>query len=304
VSFTAPPGAQAFSESMLQRTRDLIDAGLWDIPLDRLVGWWGAFSNVEQRYFAACLLDSLIYRTPAQFASGILDLMRGGASQACSLALGLRSDLELVDRLRNRFEDPNVRLVPVICDSDPPSKSGPLVMRRLKKLLGVADKWMIWPWQIAEAVDEEGVKVILLIDDLLGSGKQVDTFCAKENVIAASKAAELIYAPVVAHQKGIDYLKVAVPRLKVVASEVLTDDHSFFSEHIWKNLTNGSIAAEDAKEFYLDLLSKTGFRPSPRVPALGVGELALCFGFSHGTPNNSLPLLWHASPQWRSLLER
>lgn len=304
MSFVAPPGAQAFSEGMLQRTRDLIDAGLWDIPLDRLVGWWGEFTNIEQRYFAACVLDSLIYRTPSQFASGILDLMRGGASQASGAALGLSSDIELVSILRDRFKDPKVRLVPVICDSDPPSKSGPLVMRRLKKLLGVADKWMIWPWQIREAVTDEGVKVILLVDDLLGSGKQVDTFCTKEDVIESSKGAQIIYAPVVAHQKGIDHLKGVLPQLNVVTSELLTTEHSFFSESIWKNLTNGKIAADDAKQFYLDLLAKTGFRASPKVPALGVGELALCFGFSHGTPNNSLPLLWHASPEWRSLLER
>lgn len=303
MSFAAPSGAQAYSEGVFQRTKDLIDSGLWDIPSERLVGWYGAFNNIEQRYFAACVLDSLIYRTPAQFASAIVDLMRGAANEACRLTLGLSSDLELVNKLKDRYKDPLVRLVPVICDSDPPSKSGPLVIRRLKKLLGVADKWMIWPWQIQEAVQRDGVRVILLIDDLLGSGKQIDTFCTKENVVNSAGSAKIVYAPVVAHQTGINHLKDVLPKLTVVTAELLTQDHSFFSAHVWNTLTDGKIAAENAKHFYIDLLAHTGFKVGS-VPALGVGELALCFGFSHGTPNNSLPLLWHDSPNWRSLLER
>jgi hypothetical protein len=177
-------------------------------------------------------------------------------------------------------------------------------MRRLKKELGVAEKWMIWPWQIKAAVDK-GVKVIIFVDDMLGSGSQIEGFCAKENLKTATEGAKAIYAPTVAHEQGVGHLKRIWPELTVVTSELLTAEHNFFSGANWENLSLGKIPAEDAKDFYVDtILPLIGFKKNGSVPATGVGELALCFGFSHSTPNNSLPVFWYETDIWPSLLER
>src|SRR5690606_37842441 len=136
----------------------------------------------------------------------------------------IEHDLSLVALLQNRWVDPLIRLVPVILDSDPPSKSGPLVMRRLKKEIGIADKWMIWPWQIKAAVDK-GTKIIVLVDDMLGSGTQIEDFCNKEKLREVTGNAKVIYAPTVAHQAGIDHIKNVWPELNIVTSELLTEEH-------------------------------------------------------------------------------
>lgn len=304
MAFKAPNGAEDYIERVSNRVRDLIDAGLWDIPLERMVGWFSGFTTIDERYFAACLLDSLVYRSPTQFSACITSLFGGPCSLAVQSHLRINDDVDLIKLLRDKFKDPGVRLVPVICDSDPPSKSGPLVIRRIKKQLGIADRWMIWPSQIGAAV-EAGAKVIILVDDLLGSGKQAEGFCKKQQVREMAGKAKVIYAPVVAHEKGIEHLSKFWPELTVISAEKLTEDHHFFSQKTWDFLSDGQIKASDAEDFYIKkMLPLTGFVPGKIIPATGVGELALCFGFSHSTPNNSLPILWFDREGWCSLLER
>lgn len=303
MSFTVPNGAVDYSDRVFARTNQLIAAGLWDIPYQRLLGWHDGFRGREQLYFAACLLDSLIYRTPGQFSASLASLFRGGVAHACSSHIVIEHDLSLVPLLQDRWKDPLIRLVPVISDFDPPSKSGPLVMRRLKKEIGIADKWMIWPWKIREAVDQ-GVKLIILVDDMMGSGSQIEEFCIKEKIQESAGSAKVIYAPTVAHQAGIKHMNTIWPALEIVTSELLTEEHNFFCQENWNKLSQGKIAASNAQDFYANsILPQIGFRKGS-VPALGYGELALCFGFSHSTPNNTLPIFWYETNTWPSLLER
>lgn len=301
MNFNPPAGAGNFTALVQRRVLDLIECGLWDIPLDRYHGWLRGFTTGAEQYFASCLLDSLIYRTSPQFSATLAALFHGPCVTAC----GLTGDVELVEVLRQRRPDPGVRLVPVICDADPPSKSGPMVMRRLAKLLGIRDQWMVWPWQIADAIREDGVHTILLVDDFLGSGKQFETFCGKEDIQKAVGAVRAVYAPAVAHEDGIIRLKTFWPQLVVVAAETLTQRHNFFSPERWSALSDSQISADAAKAFYLELLPRTGFSGQGKLSALGVGDLALSYGAAHGTPNNTLPIFWYEQDaSWCALLER
>lgn len=280
MAFSAPPGAGDYSSRVLCRVKQLAQAGVWDIPVERLVGWYDGFTGNEQIYFASCLLDSLIYRTPGQFSASLVSLYRGACGHAAAETIHLEHDMSLVSMLRGRYQDPQIRLVPVICDSDPPSKSGPLVMRRLKKDLGICEKWMIWPWQIEHAV-ARGTKLIVLVDDMLGSGRQLEDFCSKQQLKQVTKGAAVIYAPVVAHKSGIDHLKTVWPELNVVTTELLTEEHGFFSARNWEIFSSGKISPDNAIDYYREeILPLTGFNKSKTsVPELGYGELALSFGF-------------------------
>jgi len=140
----------------------------------------------------------------------------------------------------------------------------------------------------------------------LSSGKQLEDFCAKQHLKKVTKGAAVIYAPVVAHKSGVDHLRAVWPELKVVTTELLTEEHGFFSAQNWQIFSSGKITPEVAIEYYKnEILPLTGFNKSKTaVPELGYGELALSFGFSHSTPNNSLPIFWWESDKWPSLLER
>ena len=89
-----------------------------------------------------------------------------------------------------------------------------------------------------------------------------------------------------------------------VSAETLGPSHDFFSAAVWERIGhNGCVTADDAKSWYVDFSGKRKCGPNS-VSLLGYGDLALTFGFSHSTPNNSLPILGYGSAEWQPILER
>lgn len=289
-----PDTAGIFTESIQANSKLLIERGFWDIQEPRLEKWFNQFCGPEERFFAACLLDQVIFRTRRQFEAGLRTLFRSNLS---GKLFNDQQDLHLMEVLRGR-SDQKLRLVPVICESDPPTKSGPFVMRRLQRILQLNHVWMRWPWQATSDVESKGVETILFVDDFLGSGHQFVTFFNHWKFDEQPANVKFYYAPVVAHQQGIDYLARYLPDLCVVPIEILGESHGFFSEKVWRRLGQGSIFAADAKSWYIDFCSRHDIMP------IGYGDLALTFGFSHATPDNTLPILWSETDTWQPLLER
>jgi len=71
--------------------------------MERLDGWYEGFTGNEQSYFASCLLDSLIYRTPAQFTASLMSLYRGICGHAAAETIHLEHDMSLVSKLKDRL---------------------------------------------------------------------------------------------------------------------------------------------------------------------------------------------------------
>lgn len=294
-----PDNSDNFVDSVLSDSKRLIALGLWDIRTVSLDSWLNQFCGREEKFFAACILDQLIFRTSQQFESDLCSLFRGGLNRALC---GDAHDLKLAMSLAGR-SDPKLRLIPVICESDPPTKSGPLVLRRLQRLLKIQDRWMCWPWQVPEQVDKNGVDSIIFVDDILGTGSQFEDFYAHWEFSNITKKINYYYVPVVAHRKGIDKLSESLPSVQVITAEVLENIHSFFSEDTWQTLGKGNITAQEALDWYTKFATNKGIVPR-KIGILGVGDLALNFSFNHATPNNSLPILWYSGNGWNPLLER
>lgn len=296
-----PENATSFVESVKSDSRNLIERGLWDIPTARLESWVNQFVGPEEEFFSACLLDHLVFRTASQFEAGLRSLFRSGLQ---GVVYPERSDDELMVKLAARQEI-KLRVVPVICESDPPTKSGPLVLRRLQRIMQIRHKWICWPWQAADKIRQSEINVVIFVDDFLGSGVQFETFFNQWGFDKLCEGVDYYYAAVVAHTKGLGHLAKELPNVKVISAEVLDVTHDFFSENVWGRLGQGSISAKDAKEWYLLFAQEKGLIPKS-TGAFGMGELSLTFGFSHSTPNNSLPILWFENEKtgWQPLLER
>ena len=227
-------------------------------------------------------------------------LFRGQFPSALRNLLGSDSDFALVQALRGAT-DPGIRLVPVIKAKDPPTKSGPLVLRKIQKRLELFDRWTIWPWDVSLAIQTQNVKAIIFVDDFLGSGDQFTQFLQSQNLPTAHPGIEWIYAPVIASREGMGLLRSVQPTIKVVTAEVLEDTHKFFCAKNWELLTSGAIAENDAKAFYLELLKRKGLDfPSFEF---GYSDMELCIGLEHSSPDNSLPILWHKGETWTSLFD-
>lgn len=288
-----PENASQFAQSVHERTKQLSALGILPIPSHRLEGWMKQFVTAEERFFAGAVLKQLILRTDPQFNSSIASIFCGELNRTC---FPREHDEHLVSILK-KGEACEICLVPVIRDSDPPTKSGPLVLRRVQKALGLNSVHFRWPWTVPREA-----KTIVFIDDILGSGAQFNKFI-KFWRFDERPDVRLIYAPAVAHDEGIKTVIDKFPAIQVITAEKLSKDHGFFSDRSWQRISSGEITAEDAKEWYLGFASRRSLTPG--IGVLGSGDLALTIGFEHGTPNNSLPLLWYgASGAWIPLLER
>lgn len=295
-----PENAGTFVEAVKADTRRLVDLGIWDIPTQRVETWFRQFHTEVDQFFGACLTDQVLFRSPKQFDALLKALFRGLVQ--CQINPNLH-DLSLAEDL-SMVADPRVRLVPVIREDDPPTKSGLLVLRRLQRLLGVKNEWLKWPWQAAEEAKSRDDLIIIFVDDFLGTGRQFTRFYGQWNFSDMSPSTRVIYAPAVAHVEGIKNIKEKFPKIETISAELLDERHSFFSEDVWRRLGQGQVSPDDARVWH-DSFVKARNISLKSVKATGVGELALTFAFAHATPNNSLPMLWVTQEGgWQGLLER
>lgn len=209
--------------------------------------------------------------------------------------IGVRLSRDLLDVLQDdrAQQDPRIRMSPVIRQRHPPTKSGPLVARLYRRLLGVDERLMVWPSQLKTP----NVDLVLLIDDFLGTGTQFLEFIDHEGLRQLFSAKTIVYMPLVAHKDGIEEVQRQLPNCSVVSAEVLSQNHNVFCDEslAFADQTNDVAAA---KVFYETLASKYGFGSST------FGSLNLLYGFRHATPDNSLGILYHRSSTWNPLLTR
>ena len=267
--------------------------------LFRSNGWYSQFGTREERFFAATILHRLTLRTKKQFNASIQALYRGPISH---LFFPNDDDLHLLRMLTGRI-DPKIRLVPVLRQVDPPTKSGVVVLRKLQRLLRINSKWLAWPWQ-AEALMQAGdIHKIIFVDDFLGSGSQFGKFFESWNFKDLLSDQNMLYAPITAHAQGWQTIQIQYPELLIATSELLDEECHFFAESSWTEMCRGGVSAKEAEVWYLDFAQEHSLVPTGIGP-LGVGDMGLTYGFEHSTPNNSLPALWYSGADWCPLLDR
>lgn len=300
-TFRLPVDGNIYAASIFTRCRALIGYELWSgLQLHRLDAWINNFRTPEERYLAARVLDSLIYRSDAQ----TIALMR---QLFCRVVPDRARERRLPFQLKDCYSslrgtnDPRIRVVPVIPPNSPPTKSGPTIARHLKRALRFNETWIIYPHDVASHIGN--ADAFIFVDDFLGTGTQFNDFLTNTGLTAHVSRSCFIYASLAGHALGMTNLQQAIPDLHVVTVETLDDGHAIFHD------TGGSFpdecnSCETAKQFYYDLLDDRGFNiagPSRR----GFGHFEIAYAFEHAVPDNSLPLLWWAeSSQWLPLFDR
>lgn len=297
--FKAPEAAETYIRQVLERCEDLVETHVWTgLHPQRLESWMTNFESLDEKYLGACILDALIYRSQEQTRALMIQLFQRNLPDLCRRKSIHGFDADWRETCASAA-DPGIRIVPVIRDIDPPTESGPLVARLLKRELGLNAKWMIWPWQIEKAI-ARGVRVFLLIDDFLGTGFQFQKF-AKRTVydLAWWEKAVFIYAPLVVFEGGVRRVSERLPLLHLTSAEFLDQSHSLFSEES-RAFADGRNDGRKAEQFYLAYLRARGINRG----RLGYGNLGLTFAFHHSTPNSSLPVLWASGTSLKPLFDR
>ena len=308
-----------FYDEVLERSQDLVHAGIWAaIHPARLRTWLNNFTSDEEKYFCACVLDNLIYRSEDQTSALATQVFQRALPDVARLH---PTPLGMVDDWLAMFcgaSDPGARIVPVLKPGDMAGKSGDVIARLLRRGFRVHPGAVIQPNQCSTA-SAQGISTFIFVDDFLGTGNQF-----RETIIASGlepllSSAYCIYAPFAAHVKGIEFLSVLYPNLHLCPGEVIDWSHSIFHAEC-PAFSDGMNSVPEALAFYHELLEKRGLCNAalqstssiPVDPALipwgsrtGYGDLGLAYAFSHAVPDNCLPILWWSRGRnWNPLFNR
>lgn len=302
-TFSIPRDGLTYSKDIMDRSLELISYGIWGgLHPTTLRSWMGNFTTDEERYFAACILDNLIYRSHDQTIALIEQLLQRiipDLSRLFPTPLGYLGDA--FEDLKNKHSDPGIRIVASVKQRDPLTKSANEISRFMKRRLSIREEWMIKPWDLRDNI-KQGINTFFFIDDFLGTGSQFEELLNEENLDnSLLKSVYVAYVPLVAHEQGIRRLKTRFPNLHVKSVELLDDVYGVF--HPQSPCFNDKVnTPELAREFYLNLLSRK--KLSVYSTALGFGQLALTYAFEHAAPDNCLPILWWDDNGWNRLFER
>jgi hypothetical protein len=280
-----------------QYAKLLIDEKIWDsISHNDLDGWLNNFKTPEEKLLSALLLDSLIYRSAQQTTA----LLRSALECALPLAIydcpnSVINGDDFLKIFTSKSIIKNIRIVPVIRNADPPTKSGPSIARMYRRNLSVNDDYMIWPWLIEENY-KNGVKDFVFIDDVLATGQQASEFLQKLELQNFADA-RFSYIPLLAHQDGIDKLNKDHQFVKVSPVETLDKNSCFFTIEKMAQI-------KDLETLYLEVSKKFLNKRLYNKMAKGYNDLSLTFSYYHATPNASLPLYWYESDTFAPLVRR
>lgn len=304
MAFEIPQGWENYPTQVISRFHLLINTRVVDgIDNSSLKKWFKNFNSDLEKYFAAHLLDSLVFRTQRMLAASyqqiqqklLPDILRKHDS------FDFEDNEDFISKLKSQATASNLRYVSVSGDYfDTPGKSGEVLLRDFCLETGVSKRFTKRPNQIIDFPD--CVNTIVLLDDFVGTGRQFTGFvdaCLKQYLRPSSFT--FIYIPIIGHQDGISSIRRSYPELIIAPLETIDETYNFFNQHegVWVKDRYNSI--NDVKEFYLQFIKDKGI--GVKNP-YGVGDLGLNIHFSHSSPNNSLNIMYSNKNDWSNLLKR
>lgn len=293
-----PANWKLYAQSIDERCKDLIDYTIWEgITIDQYKLWKANFKTDEESFLAACMLDSLIYRSNKQTVSMLEDSMKINIKNKLRLSfVSNEANLRFPDCLKDKENDPFIRIVLTMRGNDGPTKGAHIIAREIKRKFRLYEKYFILPHEITEAYLNKGVRTFIFIDDISGTGRTfINVY--KECDIEHLQDCYVIFAPLTIHTKAIIKINSKFPNVVLSYTEKLDESHSFFK---FGNDSGLNVGIED---IYLRLL-KNKLPSVGKEKKAGYGKLGLMYLFQHACPNLSLPVLYHEEDNWQPLFLR
>lgn len=299
--FILPENAETYVNTVKDRCVDLISYKIWGgIKVIDLQRWFKNFEGEKEKYFAACVLDTLIYRSSEQVDAMALEIFTKKLPKILkSLGYGFDSYKCLLEKLRGGSII-DIRLVSVANKRERPTKSSTIILRGFRRNIGLNDNYFISPEEIRDEI-RAGVKTFIFIDDFLGTGDQFYSMWTENGLAMLMKDVNAIYTPLVAHEKGIESLGERCPEVKISFAEYLPNCSNVFESAFNDNVNT----PESAQNFYDELLNKYKFDESlGKDNKYGHGCLGLAYTFYHSSPDNCLHIIWDNKDGWHPLIPK
>jgi len=178
--------------------------------------------------------------------------------------------------------------------------SGDAVLRRFGTQFQIGDGYRLRADRSESFVSETPLLLVLL-DDLLGTGTQIARFVETYRLNPAPNNIIVVYVPLLATAEGLRNVERDCSSIIVRAVEVLDDTTNFFNSSagaadLWSR--DGANTPGDVRSFYDRLMSDREVRPEDRF------SMALTALMPERCPNNTLRAYWARTPQWHPLKAR
>tara|TARA_R110001583_G_scaffold170237_1_gene323638 strand:+ start:8102 stop:9025 length:924 start_codon:yes stop_codon:yes gene_type:complete len=302
MTFKTPMGWENYANSVLSKTRLLINQGIWDdideLSLNR---WLTNFKTPESKYLSACMLDALSYRSKKMCHSMMRKIIMDVVPNYCREEKINNFD-SIKDWLDNlTVADPLVRFVPVSI-SDGRVKSSAVVAREFIQANDIQQRLVQQPENIQRAIDN-GTKLIVFLDDFAGSGFQFLKFVEQQNLLQFKGKVKFIYVPLAGHIDSIERIHKTCDFIKIIPIEVLSKYQNFFyecEEGFFRGDKTNSV--QTAKDYYKSFCGNI-FDNGKYL--FGMSAQCLTYSFFFSCPNNNLKALYHEQgADWRRLIFR
>lgn len=300
--FKVPHGGEAFTGSVIDKTRLLISQGIWEgieeLNFDR---WLRNFKTPEEKYFAACLLNAFTFRSRKMCHSMMRNILMDVTPNHCR-KLGI-NNFSSIEEWSESLADGNqlVRFVPVNI-SDGRVKSSSVVVREFIEANDIQQRFIQQPENISRAI-KSGAQLIVFLDDIAGSGYQFLKFCKQQSLFELQDQVSFIYIPLAGHVDAIKRIESTLPFISVKPIDLITNEDNFFHpcpDGFFRGDQTNKI--QDAKVFYDSI-----FMPNDRALKYryGMNNQSLTYSFFFSTPNNNLKAIYHEEDgEWRRLVFR
>ncbi|WOD29235.1 hypothetical protein RYH70_04045 [Alloalcanivorax xenomutans] len=299
-----PDQWEFFYDDICSRVKLLSASGIWPFHQDSLTAWLGNFSKDEHKYIAAHILDRLIFRTEKMTESAYQTFFsthfrayvkKNLSGSVGSLDVWLRQLRERTDYFTKEI---------VICSVTKAGEHGESGSHMLRILSGgILNERYIFPVDTKPLSDLKG-KIILIVDDFVGSGSQFFSFAEACGLREAAEKNKIIYAPSMAYCEGVVSINEKKYGIDLYPLEVVSQKDRFFSHKAKANFRGDDINTEkEVIECYAEMRHLN--RNFGRGAWFGRDKTSLCVGFQWGCPNQSLGVMWYdGGDDWHKLVRR
>lgn len=297
-----PPNWLLFKRMVLSNTKLYCATNIWPFKYESFTAWLNNFDDELDEYLALQLIDSLIVRSNQIAMVGFARLLHSDIRQTLIEKEVINESIDIIKWRRNMRVGGLENLIqfsPVYTKKQG-GESGNSIYRLISPELAT-ERYLL-----NESRSEP--KVIVLIDDFIGSGEQFTTDFSKNfGLEERLKKHIIIYCPLIAYEVGIEKIQKEFPDLILLPVETIYKESGIFGvneNNLFKNDTINT--NESVKNHLISMQQKYA---SPKMPSwLGFDEAALPLAFEWGCPNQTPSILWmHETPKaksWKKLFSR
>lgn len=293
MAFKLPSNHQQLYVEVYDRCLALIDLGYWTrIDKSILDDWLDNFTNEEEKFFASQILFHFKFRNNKAITSMFNQIIQVLLPQKLE-ELNIYK-INSISEWEKTLSTGNKDLFELPFRFSTINKKGAIgesgdALFRLMAQKNILNKKL---GRFIDSIKPE-CKVVILIDDITGSGGQFIDFFNRYKE-SFNQFEYIIYAPLVAHIEAIDKLTNLDNRIHIITSEILKKEESFYK------IFDENNSNEEYIEFTNKIIKQKGL--NIKFP-FGYSNQAILYGLELSTPNNNHSFIYH-DIKWYPLIRR